>query len=102
MTAGRSSWRPWATQPSKAYYDRPRRAGPYKARGQRITYADTKDLLVLEGDGRADVELFRQARIGDPVDRVAARKIFYWPKTNRLKVDGRGRWRLAASRSGTK
>ena len=42
----------------------------------------------MEGDGRADVELFRQARIGDPVDRVAARKILYWPKTNRLKVDG--------------
>jgi lipopolysaccharide export system protein LptA len=60
----------------------------FTARGNRITYAEAKDLLVLEGDGRSDAELFRQPLPGVPTSKAAARKILYWPKTNRLKVDG--------------
>jgi len=60
----------------------------FTARAIRITYAEAKDLLVLEGDGRSDAELFRQQWIGGPTSRAAAEKIFYWPKTNRLKVAG--------------
>ena len=60
----------------------------YTARGHRISYAEAKDLLILEGDGRGDAELFRQIKVGVPPSKVAARKILYWPKTNRLKLDG--------------
>ncbi|MBU4273395.1 MAG: hypothetical protein KKA28_16170 [Planctomycetes bacterium] len=58
----------------------------FTARGHRITYGEAKDLLVLEGDGRNDAELFRQLKLGTPPSRVAARKILYWPKTKRLKL----------------
>ena len=54
----------------------------------RMSYAEAKDLLVLEGDGRTDAELFRQEHVGSAASRAAARKIFYWPKSNRFKIDG--------------
>jgi len=59
----------------------------YTARGHRITYTEAKDLLVLEGDGRNDAELFRQILPGAAASRAAAQRILYWPKTNRLKVE---------------
>ena len=34
----------------------------FTARAHRLTYAEEKDLLVLEGDGRTDAQLFRQPR----------------------------------------
>ncbi|MCD4728195.1 MAG: hypothetical protein K8R46_11065, partial [Pirellulales bacterium] len=58
----------------------------FTARGHRITYAEAKDLLVLEGSGRGYAELFRQLKLGTPPSRVAARKILYWPKTKRLEL----------------
>jgi len=63
--------------------------GTFAARAVRLTYDETKDLLVLEGDGRTDAKLFRQQSPGGPLSEFAARKIRYWPRTNRwLKVDG--------------
>lgn len=59
----------------------------YTARGHRITYTEAKDLLVLEGDGRNDAELFRQLQPGAAASKAAAQRILYWPKTNRLKVE---------------
>ncbi len=58
----------------------------FTARGHRITYAEAKDLLVLEGSGRSYAELFRQLKVGTPPSRAAARKILYWPKTKRLQL----------------
>ena len=60
----------------------------FTARAVRMTYAEAKDLLILEGNGRTDAELFRQEQVGGPTSKAAARKILYWPSTNRLKVDG--------------
>ena len=60
----------------------------FTARASRISYAEAKDLLVLEGSGRTDAELFRQERVGGATSKAAARKILYWPKTNRLNVEG--------------
>ena len=60
----------------------------YTARAIRMTYSEAKDLLVLEGDGRSDAQLFRQQQIGGPMARAAAQRILFWPGTNRLKVDG--------------
>ncbi len=45
-------------------------------------------MLILEGNGLSDAELWRQLRVGDPASKFAAKKIWYWPKTNDLSVDG--------------
>ena len=59
----------------------------FTARAHRIAYAQAKDLLVMEGDGRTDAELFRQASVGGHTGRASARKILYWPGTGRMHVD---------------
>lgn len=58
----------------------------YTASGHRITYAESKDLLILEGDGRSYAELFRQLKVGSPQTKVTARKILYRPKTGQSRV----------------
>jgi hypothetical protein len=57
------------------------------SRSHRITYVQAKDLLVLEGDGRSDAQLWRQEQVGGPRSRAAARKILYWRSTNQLEID---------------
>jgi hypothetical protein len=59
----------------------------FKALGNRITYAKAKDLLILEGDGRSDANLFRQERTGDEPATLSAQKIWFWPKTKRFKLE---------------
>ncbi len=59
----------------------------FTARAERISYAEAKQLLVLEGNGRADAEIWRQTRIGGPTSHAAARKILYWRNDNRVEVD---------------
>jgi hypothetical protein len=71
----------------------------YTARAARLTYSEAKDLLVLEGDGRTDAQLFRQQQIGGPTSQAAAQRILYWPGSNRLKVDGARSLQLQVPRS---
>ena len=59
----------------------------FLARAHRITYAQAKDLLVLEGDGRSDAQLWRQTSVGGPRTHAAARKVLYWRSANRVEVD---------------
>ena len=59
----------------------------FTARANRLTYAESKDLLVLEGDGRNDAQLYRQERPGDPSARTTARRILYWRSSNRVSVN---------------
>ena len=59
----------------------------FTARAHRIAYAQAKDMLVMEGDGRTDAELFRQSTAGGQTGRASARKILYWPSTGRMDVD---------------
>jgi hypothetical protein len=59
----------------------------FTARADRITYAEGKQLLILEGTGRADAILTRQAKAGGPQTRAVARKIFFWQSTNTVEVD---------------
>ena len=59
----------------------------FTARAARLTYTQAKDLLILEGNGRSDARLFRQVRNGAVPSEAAARKIFFWPSTNRVEVD---------------
>ncbi len=59
----------------------------FTARAHRITFAEAKDLLVLEGTGRSDARLWRQTGPGAPATQAAARKILYWRSTNRVEVN---------------
>jgi hypothetical protein len=62
----------------------------FTARGDRVSYAQSKGLLVLEGTGRTDAVLSHQTRIGAPRSDTAARKILYWIHTGRAEIaDGR-------------
>jgi hypothetical protein len=60
----------------------------YTARAARMSYSELKDLMVLEGDGRADAELFREEHVGSQPVRLAAQKILYWLQQNRASVEG--------------
>jgi hypothetical protein len=55
----------------------------FRALAYRLTYSEEKDLLMLEGDGRTDAQLFRQERPGDPLAPTAAKRIFYWGMSGR-------------------
>jgi hypothetical protein len=60
----------------------------FTARAPRLTYAQAKDLLVIEGDGRTDAVLYHQNRVGGPRSDTAARRFMVWPSTNRVQIDG--------------
>jgi hypothetical protein len=59
----------------------------FTARSARLTWSEAKDLLVFEGDGRSDAQLFRQAKIGAATSSASAGKILYWRALNRVDVD---------------
>ena len=59
----------------------------FTARAHRMAFAQAKDLIVLEGNGRTDAQLWRQTQVGGATSRAAARKILYWRSANRVEVD---------------
>ncbi len=59
----------------------------FSARGERLSYNQTKDLLELEGDGRASAELIRQTEVGGAPSRVKARRIRFWRTEGSVKID---------------
>jgi hypothetical protein len=60
----------------------------FTARSARLTWSEAKDLLVFEGDGRADAQLFRQLKAGAQPDSMASEKILYWIRQNKVDVEG--------------
>ena len=60
----------------------------YTAHASRMTYSQDKDLLVFEGQGTNRARLYRQQRIGARPAESVAQKIMFWPKTNRVTVEG--------------
>lgn len=58
----------------------------FTARAQRMTYAQAKDLLILEGDGRSNAKLFQQERVGGKEKRFDAQKLLYWRAIPRVEV----------------
>jgi hypothetical protein len=60
----------------------------FTGRAPRLSYAQGKDLLVLEGTPRNPAELFRQQAPGEPAISQAATRILLWPSTKRLVVEG--------------
>ena len=59
----------------------------FTARSARLTWSEAKDLLVFEGDGRSDAQLYRQAKVGAATSNASAGKILYWRAINRVDVD---------------
>ena len=59
----------------------------FTARSTRLSWSEVKDLLVFEGDGRSDAQLFRQERVGGPTSSASAGKILYWRALNRVDVE---------------
>jgi len=59
----------------------------FSATAQRMSYDQTKDLYVLEGDARQDAVLRRQVLVGQQEDRAEARKILFFRSTNQVHVD---------------
>jgi len=59
----------------------------FTARSARLTWSEAKDLLVFEGDGRSDAQLFRQLKAGSQPSTASAGKILYWRALNRVDVE---------------
>ncbi len=59
----------------------------FTARSARLTWSESKDLIVFEGDGRSDAQLFRQERVGAPTSSASAGKILYWRGLNQVDVN---------------
>lgn len=57
----------------------------FSARAWRVAYAKAKELVILEGDGRADAELWRK---GSTTPDAAAQQIRFWTNTQSIQVDG--------------
>ncbi|NUQ66139.1 MAG: hypothetical protein HUU20_27060, partial [Pirellulales bacterium] len=60
----------------------------FTARANRMTYAQAKDQLILEGDGWTNAELHYQEVPGGPTSSFPAQKIFFYPSTRRVDAAG--------------
>ena len=63
-------------------------SGIFTATGHALKYAHHKDLLILEGNGRAYAVLTRQQRIGAEPQTTHLERIVYHPRTNKLSLEG--------------
>ncbi|MCA9185715.1 MAG: hypothetical protein KDA99_08850 [Planctomycetales bacterium] len=63
------------------------RSDRYAARAHRISYAQSKDLLILEGDGRTDAHIWYNASGSSWQSHAAAQKMKYWRAQNRVNVE---------------
>ncbi len=57
----------------------------FTARAWRVSYARAKELLILQGDGRNDAELWLK---GSVTPDAAAQQIRFWTHNNSIQVDG--------------
>jgi hypothetical protein len=57
----------------------------FVARGARVSYAQAKRMMILEGDGRTDAELWIQ---GSTTPDAAAQQIRFWTDSYRFQVHG--------------
>jgi hypothetical protein len=62
----------------------------FTVKAPRIKYTSDKQLLTLEGDGRADAQLWYREGPGQPESSSAAQKWEYWLETGKFKAEGIG------------
>lgn len=63
----------------------------YTARAHRITYAQAKDALTLEGNSRNDAQLFLRQNVGGRWQETEAKLIRYRPSTGEVDIDAPSR-----------
>jgi hypothetical protein len=59
----------------------------FTARSARLSWSEAKDLLIFEGDGRSDAQLYRQLQAGAQPSTASAGKILYWRSLERVDVE---------------
>ena len=60
----------------------------FTARGERLTFSEEKDQLVLRGDGLSPAEIFQEDSSGGPRRESSANELTYWLGMQRALVDG--------------
>ncbi len=60
----------------------------FAAKGERLSYDQAKDMVILHGDGRADAQLWHQSQIDGPRNTVSAQRIRYSPGQNSYELGG--------------
>ena len=60
----------------------------FAAQAHRLSYHQSKDLMMLQGDGQSDAQLWYQQTPGMKPSRLPAQQIRYWPRANRYQLAG--------------
>jgi hypothetical protein len=60
----------------------------FTAQSVRMTYDESKDLLILDGNGSVNAEIYYEPYPGGPRSKSSAQKIQYSPSRKSLQVDG--------------
>jgi len=58
----------------------------FTGRSSRLRWSEAKDLIVFEGDGRTDAQLYRQMKVGAPTSTASAGKILFWRSLDRIDI----------------
>ena len=62
-------------------------ADSFTGRSARLSWSEAKDMVVFEGDGRSDAQLYHQPQVGAPTSNASAGRIVFWPSQRRVEVD---------------
>ncbi len=62
-------------------------AESFTGRSARLSWSEAKDMVVFEGDGRTDAQLYHQPQVGAPTSNASAGRIVFWPGQRRVEVD---------------
>jgi hypothetical protein len=62
------------------------RAREFSAQADFVKYDQSKELLILEGEG-SNARLWRQTRPGLEPQKTEAKRIWYWRNTNTIRFD---------------
>lgn len=58
----------------------------YSATGERFTYSNEKQMIVLHGSGRSMANISYQKQLGAPRQTASAGTILFWPKEHRFEA----------------
>jgi len=62
-------------------------ADTFTGKSARLSWSEAKDMVVFEGDGRTDAQLFLQQQVGAPTSNASAGRIVFWPGERRVEVN---------------
>ncbi|MBI3838512.1 MAG: hypothetical protein HY288_11345 [Planctomycetia bacterium] len=62
--------------------------GQFTARGDRLSYSEEKDQIILRGDGRSAAELFQEDETGGERKEFKVAEVWYWLKLQNAWING--------------